>query len=165
MLICCDGELSLRRPNTQCCGPKTFDSETHQCCRDTIISKAVGCNNEYSKFLFSILTSLNEGDQFIHQMSLETTQPIPLESSTNGQSQKLGPDLYLIVWATSTNLNTNAVSLRKADTAQVNPSRVIRYDTPTPFILNFKLVNTNKIVKTNHKAKLESFIFENFTLF
>lgn len=66
MLICCDGELSLRRPNTQCCGSKTFDSETHQCCRDTIISKAVGCNNEYSKFLFSILTSLNEGDQFIH---------------------------------------------------------------------------------------------------
>ena len=66
MLICCDGELSLRRPNTQCCGAKTFDSETHQCCRDTIISKAVGCNNEYSKFLFSILTSLNEGDQFIH---------------------------------------------------------------------------------------------------
>jgi hypothetical protein len=66
MLICCDGELSLRRPNTQCCGSKTFDSETHQCCRDTIISKAVGCNMQYSKFLFSILSSLNEGDQFIH---------------------------------------------------------------------------------------------------
>jgi len=62
MLICCSGQVSLRRQNTECCGTTTFDSETHQCCRDTVISKAVGCNMQYSKFLFSILSNLNTGD-------------------------------------------------------------------------------------------------------
>lgn len=36
MLICCSGQVSLRRQNTECCGTTTFDSETHQCCRDTV---------------------------------------------------------------------------------------------------------------------------------
>lgn len=64
MLICCSGELSLRRPGTECCGAKTFDSDSHQCCRDTIISKAVGCSMQYSKFLFSILSNLNSGEEY-----------------------------------------------------------------------------------------------------
>jgi len=64
MLMCCNGELSMRRPNSQCCGSKTFDSTTHQCCRDTVISKAVGCNMQYSKFLFSILSNLNAGEEY-----------------------------------------------------------------------------------------------------
>ena len=64
MLMCCNGELSMRRPNSQCCGAKTFDSTTHQCCRDTVISKAVGCNMQYSKFLFSILSNLNAGEEY-----------------------------------------------------------------------------------------------------
>jgi len=64
MLICCSGELSLRRPNTACCGTKTFDSDTHQCCKDTVISQAVGCNMQYSKFLFSILSNLNSGEEY-----------------------------------------------------------------------------------------------------
>ena len=161
MLICCDGELSLRRPNTQCCGSKTFDSETHQCCRDTIISKAVGCNNEYSKFLFSILTSLNEGDQFIHQMSLDEHNLHTLRIQYKWSIlETRSRSIYLIVWAISTNLNTKAVSLRKADTAQVNFITCYTcYNTPTPFILNFKLVNTNKIVKTKSQGKIGIFYF------
>jgi hypothetical protein len=64
MLICCGGELNLRRPKTDCCAKKSYNTDSHQCCKDTIIGKSVGCKMQYSRFLFSILSNLNAGDEY-----------------------------------------------------------------------------------------------------